>query len=58
MSDDRVLVLDGLGKDFGATVALEGLTCEVHRGEIVGLLGAKETHIITEIGRRYAESGA
>ena len=39
MSDDRVLVLDGLGKDFGATVALEGLTCHVHRGEIVGLLG-------------------
>jgi len=39
VSDDRVLVLDGLGKDFGATVALEGLTCHVHRGEIVGLLG-------------------
>ena len=38
--DDRVLVLDGLGKDFGATVALEGLTCHVHRGEIVGLLGS------------------
>ena len=39
MSDDRVLVLDGLGKDFGATVALEALTCQVNRGEIVGLLG-------------------
>jgi len=39
VSDDRVLVLDGLGKDFGATVALEGLSCHVHRGEIVGLLG-------------------
>ena len=34
-----MLVLDGLGKDFGATVALEALTCRVHRGEIVGLLG-------------------
>jgi ABC-2 type transport system ATP-binding protein len=39
VSADRVLVLDGLGKDFGATVALEALTCHVHRGEIVGLLG-------------------
>jgi ABC-2 type transport system ATP-binding protein len=39
VSDHRVLVLDGLGKDFGATVALEGLSCHVHRGEIVGLLG-------------------
>ena len=39
MGDDRVLVLEGLGKDFGATVALEALTCQVRRGEIVGLLG-------------------
>lgn len=38
MGDD-VLVLDGLGKDFGATVALEALSCQVRRGEIVGLLG-------------------
>ena len=36
---DEVLVLDGLGKDFGATVALEAMTCQVRRGEIVGLLG-------------------
>ncbi|MBX3190593.1 MAG: ABC transporter ATP-binding protein [Labilithrix sp.] len=36
MSD---LVLDGLGKDFGSTVALEGLSCRVDKGEIVGLLG-------------------
>lgn len=42
MSGDDVLVLDGLGKDFGQTppvVALEALTCTVRRGEIVGLLG-------------------
>ena len=39
MSGDDVLVLDGLGKDFGATVALHALTCRVGRGEIVGLLG-------------------
>lgn len=36
---DEVLVLDGLGKDFGVTVALEAMTCQVRRGEIVGLLG-------------------
>jgi ABC-2 type transport system ATP-binding protein len=36
---DDVLVLDGLGKDFGAVVALEALSCSVRRGEIVGLLG-------------------
>jgi ABC-2 type transport system ATP-binding protein len=39
VADDDVLVLDGLGKDFGATVALEALSCRVRRGEIVGLLG-------------------
>jgi len=37
--EDRVLVLDKLGKDFGGTVALDALSCEVRRGEIVGLLG-------------------
>ena len=36
---DRVLVLDALGKDFGGVVALQALTAEVRRGEIVGLLG-------------------
>ncbi len=39
MADDDVLVLDELGKDFGATIALEALSCRVRRGEIVGLLG-------------------
>jgi ABC-2 type transport system ATP-binding protein len=34
-----VLVLDGLGKDFGTNIALESLTCTIARGEIVGLLG-------------------
>jgi len=39
VGDDRVLVLEGLGKDFGPNAALDGLSCEVRRGEIVGLLG-------------------
>jgi ABC-2 type transport system ATP-binding protein len=34
-----LLRLDALGKDFGATVALRALTCEVRAGEVVGLLG-------------------
>ncbi len=34
-----LLRLDSLGKDYGATVALRALTCEVRAGEIVGLLG-------------------
>src|SRR5262249_5528253 len=33
------LTLSALGKDFGATVALEELTCEIGEGQIVGLLG-------------------
>jgi len=34
-----VLVTDRLGKDFGASVAVDSLTCTIGRGEIVGLLG-------------------
>jgi ABC-2 type transport system ATP-binding protein len=33
------LRLEGLGKNYGETVALDTLTCEVRAGEIVGLLG-------------------
>ena len=36
---DTVLVLEGLGKDFGGNVALSGLSCSIAAGEIVGLLG-------------------
>lgn len=34
-----VLVLDKLGKDFGAQPALAELSCSVHANEVVGLLG-------------------
>ena len=34
-----LLELESLGKDYGSTVALRTLTCQVRAGEIVGLLG-------------------
>jgi ABC-2 type transport system ATP-binding protein len=36
---DAVLVTDKLGKDFGASTAVDALSCTIRRGEIVGLLG-------------------
>ncbi|HVH40906.1 MAG TPA: ABC transporter ATP-binding protein [Labilithrix sp.] len=36
---EPVLVLDRLGKDFGAKTALAELSCSVARSEVVGLLG-------------------
>lgn len=37
--ENDVLVIDDLGKDYGDKRALDGLTCSIRRGEIVGLLG-------------------
>jgi ABC-type sugar transport system ATPase subunit len=34
-----LLQLEALGKDYGPTVALRSLSCEVRPGEVVGLLG-------------------
>ncbi len=39
MRGPDVLVMEGLGKDFGGKTALSSLSCAVARGEIVGLLG-------------------
>lgn len=36
---EPVLEVRGLRKEFGGTVAVEGLTFQLHRGEILGLLG-------------------
>jgi ABC-2 type transport system ATP-binding protein len=37
---EPVIELDGIGKRYGRTVALDGLDLTVARGELVGLLGA------------------
>jgi heme ABC exporter ATP-binding subunit CcmA len=37
---DRAITLSGLGKRFGARWVLRGVTFDVSRGEVVGLLGA------------------
>ncbi|MCB0939931.1 MAG: ATP-binding cassette domain-containing protein [Mycobacterium sp.] len=39
MSYDKSVVVDGLGKSFGAVQALRGISFEVGRGEVIGLLG-------------------
>lgn len=36
---DPVLTVQGIGKSFGGVRALDDVTFEVHRGEIVGLIG-------------------
>ena len=38
--NDAVLTVSGLTMQFGKTVALDGLSLDLNRGEIVGLLGA------------------
>ncbi|HET6679661.1 MAG TPA: ABC transporter ATP-binding protein [Gemmatimonadaceae bacterium] len=38
-SSDRPLVVDGLGKRFGETIALDAISFDVDRGEIFGLVG-------------------
>jgi ABC-2 type transport system ATP-binding protein len=38
-TDDLAIRTRGLRKTFGNTVAVEGLTLEVHRGEVFGFLG-------------------
>lgn len=39
MADDWVLEADGLAKQFGPKLAVDGLSLKLARGEIVGLLG-------------------
>lgn len=39
MSDENVLSIDGLVKDFGALRAVDNISFGLERGQIVGLLG-------------------
>lgn len=39
VSDRTAILCEGLTRRFGSTVALDGLTLEVERGEVFGLLG-------------------
>ncbi|MDQ1466967.1 MAG: type transport system ATP-binding protein, partial [Actinomycetota bacterium] len=52
----------GLGKSYGATVALAGLDFEVERGEVFGLLGpngaGKTTTVEILEGYRRPDTGA
>jgi len=36
---ETVLTVDGLRKEFSGVVALDGVTCEIREGEIVGIVG-------------------
>jgi simple sugar transport system ATP-binding protein len=39
ISDEVILRAEGVSKHFGAVVALEGVDLELHRGEVLGLVG-------------------
>ena len=41
MEDGNVLELEGLGKNFSSTMAVDELSLAIGRGELVGLLEAR-----------------
>ncbi len=59
---DVVLAVDDLRKSYGATRAVDGVTFDVHRGEIFGILGpngaGKTTTVECLQGLRRADSGS
>jgi ABC-2 type transport system ATP-binding protein len=61
MADEDVLVFDKVVKKYGATVAVDGLTFAVRRGEMFGLIGpdgaGKTTSIRLLCGVLHADSG-
>src|SRR3982751_807687 len=60
-SRDPAIRLDGLRKRYGRTVALDGLTMTVERGEVFGFLGpngaGKTTAVKLLLGLARATSG-
>ena len=58
---ERLIQVEQLGKRYGDTVAVDGLTFEVERGEIFGLLGpngaGKTSTLETLEGLRQADGG-
>src|SRR5689334_9109209 len=36
---DPIIVLEGVGKSFGTTIALDGISFDVRRGEMFGVIG-------------------
>ncbi len=59
---DIVLALDGLQKRFGAITVLTGISANVHRGEVIGLLGlngaGKTTLLETALGFALPNAGS
>jgi ABC-2 type transport system ATP-binding protein len=59
---EAILQLDRLIKRFGALTVLKGITAEVHRGDVIGLLGlngsGKTTLLETSLGFALADEGA
>ena len=39
MTDTKVLSLNGLSKRFGSVIANDGVDLELHKGEVLALLG-------------------
>ena len=61
MADDTVIRAEGLTKRYGAAVAVDNVDLEVHRGEIVGILGpngsGKTTTILMLLGLTEPSAG-
>ena len=59
--NDAIIQVNNLTKSFGAKKAVDGLSFEVHRGEVFGLLGhngaGKSTTIDLMLGLKTPDEG-